>query len=270
VTHDAGHSPTGSEFTEPSNPDQAVRDEVASLLEVDDGLLGEVYRNVKAGMTDDAIREARGAAGVAFVWHYKRIIRALLDGDLPTAPSVAAKNASFFRRLLKNVDLSPATRQVLEARLEILESRAADPEAQAVEEKKALKATKEAEQHAVPGIYVYTLPHYLRHPYDSETGHTLLKVGHSGTSVIQRFNSQKRETVLPEEPVLLRVYPTDVAKSAEIEKQFHGLLDAADHLRREGRAVGREWFLTTTKFLDQIAATLGLKRQEVYDPDDLE
>jgi T5orf172 domain len=189
---------------------------------------------------------------------------------LPSAPTVASQTASRFRKILKTLDFTSRTRQVLEERLVILESRSADPEAQVAEEKRARKATKEAEEHAIPGIYVYTLPHYLRYPYEPDTGHTLLKVGHSGSSVIQRFNAQKRETVLPEEPVLLRVYPTPDAASADVEGRFHALLDAADHLRREGRSVGREWFLTTTRFLDQIALTLGLDRREVYDPENAE
>lgn len=215
------------------------------------------------------MRVQRGAENPNFVWNYKRTIKALLDGDLPAAPSVASQTAARFRRLLKTTDLSSEARQVLERRLEILESRVSDPDAQAAEEKKALAATKAAEQHAAPGIYVYTLPHYLRYPYEPELGHTLLKVGHSGSSVIQRFNSQKRETVLPEEPVLLRVYPV-AEGSAEVEGQFHRLLDAADHLRRDGRSVGREWFLTTTKFLDEIARTLRLDVRTVFDPESLE
>lgn len=248
----------------------SVRAEIATALENDESVLGEVYRADRDGLSDEQIRAARGVENTNFVWNYKRTIRALLEGDLPSAPTVASQTAARVRRLLKAADLSTEARRTLEERLAILESRAADPEAQAVEEKRARRATKVAEEHAVPGIYVYTLPHYLRHPYDSETGHTLMKVGHSSTSVIQRFNSQKRETVLPEEPVLLRVYPTPDAASGEVEAKFHGLLDAADHLRREGRSVGREWFLTTTKFLDQIAAVVGLERREVYDPGDLE
>ena len=263
-TFHLGASPSGE------IDDAAVRAEIAAVLEADDTVLGEVYRGVRDGLTDDEIRIARGNERVNFVWNYKRTIRALLDGSLPSAASVAGQTAARFRTLLKTVEFTPGTAHVLRERLAILESRAADPEAQAAEDKKAREATKKAEEHAVPGIYVYTLPHYLRYPYEPESGHTLLKVGHSGASVIQRFNSQRRETVLPEDSVLLRVYPTGPADSGEIERKFLALLDAADHLRRDGRSVGREWFLTTTKFVDKIADILDLERLEVFDPDSLE
>ena len=36
-------------------------------------------------------------------------------------------------------------------------------------------------------------------------------------------------------------------------------LDAADHSRTVGKSAGREWFLTHTRFLDEIARTLGLR-----------
>lgn len=247
-----------------------VRAEIARALESDSSVLGEVYRGSLEGMTDEQLREQRGVEYPNFVWNYKRTITALLEGDLPSAPSVASQTAGRFRKLLKTVAFSPAARQVLEERLSVLESRAADPDAQAVEEQQAIVATKAAEENAEPGIYVYTLPHYLRYPYDPDRQHTLLKVGHSGNSVIQRFKAQKRETVLPEEPVLLRVYPVGDATSSEVEGVFHDLLEAADHLRREGRVVGREWFLTTTKFLDQIAVTLRLPVRRVFDPGSLE
>ncbi len=254
-----------------ANDEEAVvRAEIECFLEADDTLLGEVYRGLNSGLSDEQIRVQRGNDKPNFVWNYKRTIRALLNGDLPTAPSVASQNAARFRKIIKTGGFSARTQQVLQERLLILESRVADPDAQAAEEKQALTATKAAEDHAEPGIYVYTLPHYIRYPYDPELRHTLLKVGHSGSSVIQRFNAQRRETVLPEDPILLRVYPADGADSQKIEQQFHQLLEAADHLRREGRTVGREWFLTTTKFLDAIASTLGLAVREVFDPDSLD
>ncbi len=248
----------------------AIRGEIEKALESDTSVLGEVYRGLGNGLSDEELRVQRGAENPNFVWNYKRTIRALVEGDLPSAPSVASQTAGRLRKLLKTVQFSHAARQRLEQRLAVLESRVGDPDAQAAEEHQALAATKAAEEHAEPGIYVYTLPHYLRYPYDPERQHTLLKVGHSGSSVIQRFKAQKRETVLPEEPVLLRVYPVGRETSADIERRFHDLLDAADHLRRDGRAVGREWFLTTTKFLDQIAITLNLPVRPVFDPESLD
>jgi len=51
---------------------------------------------------------------------------------------------------------------------------------------------------------------------------------------------------------------TSGASTAPAEAAFHRLLDAADHSRTAGKSAGREWFLTHTRFLDEIARTLGL------------
>jgi hypothetical protein len=85
-----------------------------------------------------------------------------------------------------------------------------------------------------------------------------MKVGRSDSDVIVRFRSQIRTTALPEEPILLRVYRTDGATAAPVEKAFHRLLEAADHNRSIARTAGREWFVTSTRFLDEVARVLNL------------
>ncbi len=54
---------------------------------------------------------------------------------------------------------------------------------------------------------------------------------------------------------------TEAADSLDIretEKSFHDFLRAADHRQQGGRSVGKEWFLTSLRFLDQIAKDKGL------------
>jgi hypothetical protein len=159
--------------------------------------------------------------------------------------------------------LSDAARRDLQSRLALLEERASDPTARKVEDERAVEATSAAEDHGVPGIYVYALPHYVRHPYDEESGRTLLKVGRADRSVITRFRQQTRTTALPEDPVLLRVYPTVEDDSSRFERKFHALLEAADHDRSKARTGGTEWFLTSLRFLDEIATTLGLEVRDI-------
>ena len=142
-------------------------------------------------------------------------------------------------------------------------SRAEDRQAQTEEVEVAVEATKAAEADGTPGIYVYTLPHYLRHPYDAETGRTLLKVGHSSVDVHYRATSQGRLTALPEDPILLRIYP--VEESAQAERDFHKWLRDADHFATRTRRGGSEWFVTSTKFLDRIARSKGLDVRVVTD-----
>jgi hypothetical protein len=137
-------------------------------------------------------------------------------------------------------------------------------EERAAVDKEARLATTEAEAAASAGIYVYTLPHYWHYPFDLETGRTLLKVGRSDRDAIRRFREQTRTTALPEDPILLRVYLTDV-DSAPVERQFHELLEAAGHDRSTARTGGREWFLTSLRFLDQIAIALKLDTHYALD-----
>ena len=68
---------------------------------------------------------------------------------------------------------------------------------------------------------------------------------------------------LPEDPVLLRVYACAEDDSTRHEKRFHALLEAADHDRSKARTGGTEWFLTSLRFLDEIAATLDLDVREI-------
>jgi hypothetical protein len=112
-------------------------------------------------------------------------------------------------------------------------------------------------------VYVYSLPHYLRYPYDDESGRTLLKVGQANRSVIRRFREQTRTTALPEDPVLLRVYITSDSEAEGVERRFHRLLEAADHDRSTARTGGTEWFLTSVRFLDEVASVLGLEIKQV-------
>jgi len=68
----------------------------------------------------------------------------ILEGDLPTAPTVALQAARTLRRFLKDNTFSPEARAVLEQRLSTLEERAVDPGLRAVEDKEAQGATAQA------------------------------------------------------------------------------------------------------------------------------
>ena len=135
------------------------------------------------------------------------------------------------------------------------------------EEGAARTRTEEVESQDVPGIYVYSLPHYLRFPFDPDRRHTLLKVGRSQVDVYRRTSQQGRTTALPEDPLLLRVYATSADDAVGAEKYFHTFLEDADHLRNRSSRAGREWFLTTTKFLDRLAKERGLAIEVVNDLD---
>lgn len=124
---------------------------------------------------------------------------------------------------------------------------------------------------AIPGIYVYALPHYLSHPVspsadDTDSDRTLMKVGVSERDTIRRFRQQQRSTELPEDPQLLRIYVGSSSNYVDLEGRMHTLLRAADHRQARGQATGTEWFLTSLKFLDAIATSMGLSIHETDDP----
>lgn len=237
--------------------------EVRLILTDDQTLLGRIYRYELDGLTPSQIAEEEGNQGPAFVYNYRLQINALLSGEAPTSPWAALAVARKLRKWLKTVDLSDPLRTDLAALETVAQSRADDPEAQAVEVDKAVDKSKAAENTGTPGIYVYTLPHYLKHRIDEETGKTLLKVGHSSVDVYYRAGSAGRITALPEDPILLRIYPAD--DSAPREKDFHAWLRDADHQGGRTRRGGTEWFVTSTRFLDRVARSLGLDVQVVND-----
>lgn len=241
--------------------------EIRAFLSEDESRLGDVFRCLERGLTPDETAVELGVSTSNFVWNYTRIIDSLLERDLPNAPTVAQQVGRKYRSLLKH-DWSVHVRERLEDDLSTLEKRSGDVEALAEEAEAARKQTEAAENSAQTGIYVYSLPHYLRYPFDRESGRTLLKVGRSDRDVMQRMRDQTRTTALPEEPVLLRIYPTGDTNTTQIESQFHRTLQAFDHGRKVQRMAGREWFLTTTVALDAVAALLGLRPEVINDDAD--
>ncbi len=239
-------------------PSDAVRIEIEAYLMVDDSLLGEVWRLTREGLSDDEIRLSRGAASPNFIWNYRRHIDSLLLGNLSNGPAMLRNNSQIFNRVLKHASLSEEALHYLKEMLEEMERRIASSDEREQEESVAVEATKKIEGQGIIGIYVYSLMHYLRYPYDPNSGRTLLKVGRSDRDVIRRFREQTRTTALPEEPVLLRIYETGAQDPAEIEKKIHAFLEAADHDRSSARTGGTEWFLTNLKFLDHIATSMNL------------
>jgi hypothetical protein len=239
------------------------RSAVEQILLDDESLTGRIYRYGLEGKTPAEIAEAEDNQGVAFVYNYRLQIDALLSWEVPASPWAARSVAAKLRRWLKALELSDQLRRDMATFEATLQSRAEDPEAQAVEVDKAVAKSKAAEDDGTPGVYVYTLPHYLKHPVDEETGKTLLKVGHSAKDAYYRAGSAGRLTALPEDPILLRIYPADA--SAATEKQFHAWLNAADHNGVRTTRAGAEWFVTSTKFLDRIAQAMDLEVKIVND-----
>lgn len=230
--------------------------EVNLLLEADESLIGTIYRHQSKGMANQQIATVEGS-DPATVHAYIKLIEALETGTVANAPSVARGQLGRVRKWLKSQPLSENLRVALEEQRAALESVTENRATREQEEDDAAAITKRVVNQGEPGIYVYTLPHYIWHRYDEETGKTLLKVGHSSRDTLGRFTEQTRVTALPEDPVLLRVYP--VEDSARVEREFHAWLRDADHASPNTRRGGSEWFVTSTRFLDRIARSLELE-----------
>lgn len=240
-------------------PSETVRAEIVSFLLADQTRLGATYRAEQDGLTDDQIMELFGIQTTGLLWKMRRMFKVLFDANIPTAPAVVLSSERKIRAMLANWPWSGEAQSYFAELQDALAVQASNPEARVREDVAAGRQTAAVEAQGRPGIYVYTLPHYYRYPYDPESGRTLLKVGHSGAKMIARFREQTRTTALPEEPILLRVYPVcDEESSAMIERKFHDLLKGADHNRPFTRSAGQEWFLTSERLLDAIAQVLGL------------
>lgn len=240
-------------------PSSAVRLEIEAYLATDESLLGEIWRSDQQGLSDEEIQKSRGATYPNFIWNYRNHLKSLLSGTLSNGPALLRTTGQIFNRVLKHASLSDDGQQYIKQMLEEIERRIASREDREKEESVAVAATKEIEGQGRAGVYVYSLMHYLRYPYDPNSGRTLLKVGRSDRDVIRRFREQTRTTALPEEPVLLRIYETGAENPADIEHRIHAFLEAADHDRSSARTGGTEWFLTNLKFLDHIASTMNLQ-----------
>lgn len=147
------------------------RAEVERLLAADQTVLGRVWRYEQEGMTPQQMTEAESVA-TGWVSNYRTLIRVLRDGEIPTSPSTAHAGGRRVRSWIRKPELSAELRRDLIRQEQLLTSRAEDKDAQEAEFSDAVEKSVTAEASGTPGIYVYTLPHYLLHPYDPISGRT--------------------------------------------------------------------------------------------------
>ena len=95
--------------------------EIRTIFQTEDSQ-PDIWRRTQAGESPEEIRVALGNEYPTFVWNYLRTARAILDGDLPTASSVALTAARTLRRMLRQYTFTPEARAVLDSRLTILEA----------------------------------------------------------------------------------------------------------------------------------------------------
>lgn len=93
----------------PAQPSEEVRAELEAFLDADQTRIGEVFRGLRRGLSADQIAQELGVETSNFVWNYDKLARALAEGELPTAPTVALAAARKFRAVLKTARLCSTT-----------------------------------------------------------------------------------------------------------------------------------------------------------------
>lgn len=249
----------------------SVADEISPLLLETAGQIADVYRCMLDGLTDrKAIVAAGAAANTGAAANIQSNIRAIKDGEIPTAASLARAAKSAGSSFLKQHrdHMSPDAVLHVEQVVAAAGAVAGDTAAQDVEAEKLLKKGDELDDalEQEGGVYVYTYPHYWWYPTVEGTDRTLLKVGMTTKDAGTRVKTQAKHTAVPEEPLLLRVYQSPTQDPATLEKRFHRLIRAADHVK-DGPSGGKEWFETSVDFLDTIAEEFNLKILHAEEPE---
>ena len=253
----------------------------------DDSTLGAAFRFL---VLDDIPDEERISRLKEYFGHnspgtaigLRQHLDALRFGIFPNGTSMAGQIAARMKTTLRRHGFSPDTREVLERNVAALEKIASDADVFEAEQSKAEIAEQSAEDRLRNrvGVYVFTYPHYLRHPthpsIESEKilDRTLMKVGFADNGIVDRVNQETSGAGVPEHRRILRAYLTshgETRSSRDFERLFHDLLDSAGHAgpkrnSTEYQRGGKEWFYTNVDFLDQVARILNLEIVEIDSP----
>jgi hypothetical protein len=248
--------------------------EVKAMLAKDVLLLGEIFNAMEAGAISALdLVEKTSAANRGVVYNYQKMILAILEGRMPNSSSVSRNAARSISRLIKdNPSISPSTLEYLnstrEQLIENTESETAVLHDQASIDAQSAALVKVAST-IQNGIYVYSFPTYLHFGTVEDQEVFWLKIGSTKNSVWQRIVEQNRQTSMPEDPKLLRIYHKDQMDIDSIEQKFHTTLDRVGHERSAARRTkaGKEWFASTLDAIDAIAELLDLEIEK-YEAED--
>lgn len=243
-------------------------DEIKRILSLDETQLGETFRLMEQGVKKSSeIVERSSAANSGVVAHHKYIIKAIIDGDVQTNSS---NLATYARRAIDRLLASkPAANLSLGAKMLLTERRTklleiiADKDAIQNDTKELVSESAKLEnslKQISNAIYVYTFPTYYRAGVDGDFDVRWLKIGLTTNSVWQRIVDQNRQTSMPEDPILVRVYFGDGIDLKETEAKIMNTLRRVQFEQSAARntKAGKEWFATNEDSIDAIAELLGL------------
>jgi hypothetical protein len=239
--------------------------EVRQMLAKDDLLLGAIFREMENGVTNALqLTELTGAANRGVVYNYQKMVTSILEGTLPNSASVSRNAARSIARLIKDADVvsKPTLDYLNLTRARLIENAEAENAVQ--HDQKSIEVQSQALAQVAStiqnGIYVYSFPTYLHFGTVEDQDVYWLKIGSTRNSVWQRIVEQNRQTSMPEDPKLLRIYHKPDMKIEEVEKNFHTTLEAVGHERSAARRTkaGTEWFATTLEAIDATAKLMSL------------
>lgn len=235
---------------------------VREALENDTTRLGEVWQLTNEDKSPAEIAEELRLKTLQFVHKNRRHIQAIIEGVLPESPTPAKECKDALRGFIRRGQkyLSKETIQILKTRIEECDRRVSNRQDLEEEDAKVERETSQVVESGIAGIYVYTYPHYYRHPVVQETddtdARTYLKVGMSEKDAFKRVMQQK--TGMPEPPMVLQIWVTENDDDLkEIEKEIHNHLRTVGHGGNHSKR--REWFLTNEQSVASTANLLGLK-----------
>lgn len=242
-------------------------------LERETKFIGDVFRKLSKGITVDEIATEAGHKNSKNVTSFEYAIRGL-RGDTPTKNiKYQSRDQMIFtaERLMASTN-SGELKTYLQGKLNEIgagkQSSGSDaPSANLLPATSVTEASPTSSQQiqappaqpteveAKPGVYVYSYPQYLSMESVSPNGTAFYKIGASGR-VANRIERQARQTEVPEDLVLVRVFYDE--SPFELEEKFHSILRAAN-MHQKTTQGGVEWFSCNLATIDAIAAALGLR-----------
>lgn len=243
----------------------SLRAELEGYMRTDEYLLGQIFNLYSQGVTDaKELASQTTAANRGVVYNNLAMIRALLESEIPRGATMSRQSAWAVGRILKNnTGMSTELTNYLNDLKVRLHNNSENLSAvihdQEIIDKQSVELAKKA-SFIQKGIYVYSFPTYLHYGTIEDPNLTWFKIGFTGDAVWQRIVEQNRQTSMPEDPKVLRIYHRDGIVLEEVEKTFHTTLEAFGHERATARhrKAGTEWFATTLTALDALAKVLML------------
>jgi hypothetical protein len=248
---------------------ETLNEELKQCLREDSKQLGSVFKEYELGKTSPKDLVSAGvAANSGAAYNNIQIIKAILEQKIPTSASISLYAFRAINRILQRPKLSIEAVNHLNKINALLFEQANSQSAIKLDQMEIEKIDRvlslKAEEIKI-GIYVYSFPTYLRVGTVEDPERFWLKIGSTQQGIWKRIVEQNRQTSMPEDPKLLRIYHSEILTAEQVEKKFHNVLEKIGHERSSAifTKSGKEWFATTLDALDSLAELMDLQIEKV-------